>query len=197
MSVESTVPGAHVPASPELPSNRISRQLDRGIVAIGRLSSWIWLIMLAVVLANVFSRFVLARGSIALEELSWHCFGATLMLTLAYAVVMDDHVRVDVLREKMSFRTQAWIECICIVMLALPILVLMIDRLSSYAWTAYIYQEDSQAPSGLPYRFVLKSLMPLGLLLVVIALVSRALRCTTLLIGLPRALPSEGPTHGH
>ncbi len=59
-----------------LPYNRISRPLDRLLTAIGQASAWLWLVVLLVVLANVFSRFILSRGSIALEELSWHLFGA-------------------------------------------------------------------------------------------------------------------------
>ena len=61
------------PAPDALPYNRISRPLDRLLVAIGRASAWLWLAVLLVVLANVFSRFALSRGSIALEELSGTC----------------------------------------------------------------------------------------------------------------------------
>ena len=169
------------PAPDALPYNRISRPLDRLLVAIGRASAWLWLAVLLVVLANVFSRFALSRGSIALEELSWHLFGAALMLALAYAVVRDDHVRVDVLRERFSLRSQAWIELLAIALLALPVIVLMIDALIPYAYKAYLYNERSQAPSGLPYRFIFKSVLPIGLVLVALALLSRALRCSTLL----------------
>nr|WP_272890614.1 TRAP transporter small permease subunit [Stutzerimonas stutzeri] len=176
-----------------MPYNRISRPLDRLLVAIGEASAWLWLAVLLVVLTNVFSRFALSRGSIALEELSWHLFGAALMLALAYAVVRDDHVRVDVLRERFSLRSQAWIELIAILLLALPVIALMIDALIPYAYKAYLYNERSQAPSGLPYRFIFKSVLPLGLLLVALALFSRALRCSTLLFNFPRALmaPSD------
>lgn len=175
-------------ANADLPNNRLSWRLDRLIVAIGQASAWLWLAVLGVVLSNVFSRFVLARGSIALEELSWHLFGAAMMLSLAYAVVRDDHVRVDVLREKFSLRLQAQIELAGIVLLALPIIGLMIDSLIPYAYTAFVYQEHSQAPSGLPYRFLFKSVLSLGLILVAIALVSRASRCSTLLFNFPRAI---------
>jgi len=181
------------PAPDALPYNRISRPLDRLLVAIGQASAWLWLAVLLVVLANVFSRFALSRGSIALEELSWHLFGAVLMLALAYAVVRDDHVRVDVLRERFSLRSQAWIELLAIALLALPVIVLMIDALIPYAYKAYLYNERSQAPSGLPYRFIFKSVLPIGLVLVALALLSRALRCSTLLFNFPRALtaPSD------
>lgn len=186
-------------ANADLPNNRLSWRLDRLIVAIGQTSAWLWLAVLGVVLSNVFSRFVLARGSIALEELSWHLFGAAMMLSLAYAVVRDDHVRVDVLREKFSLRLQAQIELAGIVLLALPIIGLMIDSLIPYAYTAFVYQEHSQAPSGLPYRFLFKSVLPLGLILVAIALVSRASRCSTLLFNVPRAIsvPADDRNGGH
>jgi len=181
------------PAPDALPYNRISRPLDRLLVAIGQASAWLWLAVLLVVLANVFSRFALSRGSIALEEMSWHLFGVALMLALAYAVVRDDHVRVDVLRERFSLRSQAWIELVAIVLLALPVIALMIDALIPYAYKAYLYNERSQAPSGLPHRFIFKSVLPIGLALVALALLSRALRCSTLLFNFPRALtaPSD------
>ena len=196
MSFKPVSPDA--PAPDALPYNRISRPLDRLLVAIGEASAWLWLAVLLVVLANVFSRFALSRGSIALEELSWHLFGAALMLALAYAVVRDDHVRVDVLRERFSLRSQAWIELLAILLLALPVIALMIDALIPYAYQAYLYNERSQAPSGLPYRFIFKSVLPIGLMPVALALLSRALRCSTLLFNFPRALtaPSNDRDRG-
>lgn len=176
------------PAPDMLPINAFSWQLDRLVVAVGRLASWLWVGVLIVVLTNVISRYVFSQGSIALEELSWHLFGTATMLTLGYAVVRDDHVRVDVLKEKFSPKAQAIIELLGIVLLALPIISLMISALLPYAWTAWIYNEHSQAPSGLPYRFIFKSMLPLGLVFVMIALVSRASRCGTLLFRFPRAI---------
>ena len=183
---------ASAPSAHALPHNRLSRGLDRLIAIIGEAASWLWLAVLLVVLGNVFSRFVLSRGSIALEEMSWHLFGATLMLTLAYAVVRDDHVRVDVLREKFTLRSQATIELLAILLLALPVVILMVDALIPFAWQAYTYGERSQAPSGLPHRFIFKSVLPLGLALVALALFSRATRCSTLLFDFPRAVAPRG-----
>ena len=195
MSAHPVSPNEAVPAAEAdaLPHNRLSYWLDKTLVAIGEASAWIWLLVLAVVLTNVFSRFVLSRGSIALEELSWHLFGAALMLALAYAVVRDDHVRVDVLREKFSLRSQAVIELLAIVFLALPVVVMMVDALVPFAYQAFIYDERSQAPSGLPHRFIFKSVLPLGLTLLALALLSRASRCSTLLFNFPRVFTA--PTH--
>jgi TRAP-type mannitol/chloroaromatic compound transport system permease small subunit len=163
------------------------------VLLFGKAISWLWLATLAVVLTNVVSRFILGRGSIAVEELSWHLFGATMILTLAYAVVSDDHVRVDVMREKFSLRTQAWIELLGIALLALPILYLMVEQLYQYGYRSYLRNERSQAPSGLPYRFIIKTLIPIGLTLVAVALLSRVLRCCTLLFGFPRRVYKTTP----
>lgn len=188
VSPHDAVPAAHADG---LPHNKLSFWLDKALVAVGELSAWIWLLVLAVVLTNVFSRFVLSRGSIALEELSWHLFGAAVLLALAYSVVRDDHVRVDVLREKFTLRSQAIIELLAILILALPIVVLMVDALVPFAYQAFIYNERSQAPSGLPHRFIFKSVLPLGLALVALALLSRATRCSTLLFNFPRVFTTQ------
>ncbi|KPP96838.1 TRAP transporter small permease subunit [Marinobacter sp. HL-58] len=195
-SPEAAVP--HTEAEP-LPYNRLSWKLDRFIVTIGKASSWLWIGVLLVVLANVFARFILNAGSVALEEMSWHLFGAAMMLTLSFAVVRDDHVRVDVLHEKFSLKTQAVIELAGILVLALPIIYLMIDVLIPYAYKAFELNERSQAPSGLPYRFIFKSVLPLSLILVWIALFSRALRCSTLLFRFPREIqiPRDDRNGGH
>lgn len=176
------------PGDDFLPTNALAWRLDRLVVAVGRLSSWLWIGVLVVVLLNVFSRYVMSQGSIALEELSWHLFGTATMLTLGYAVVRDDHVRVDVLKEKFPPRAQAIIELLGIALLALPAVYLMVEVLVPYAWKAWTYNERSQAPSGLPYRFIFKSMLPLGLVFVMIALFSRFLRCATFLFGFPRAV---------
>lgn len=178
----------------ELPTNKLSHTLDTVIVGIGKTLSWLWVATLAVVLTNVFSRFILDRGSIALEEMSWHLFGATMILSLAYAVVTDDHVRVDVLRERFSLRFQAWVEILGIILLMMPLLYFMIDYLTEYAYRSFVRGERSQAPSGLPYRFIIKSMLPIGMTLIAVALLSRVLRCCTYLFHFPRKLHLGHPT---
>lgn len=180
----------------DLPTNVVSHYVDRGVTLVGHLASFLWLVTLVVVLTNVVNRFILGRGSIAVEELSWHFFGAALMLTLAYAVTKDAHVRVDVLRERFSLKAQGWIELVCIVLLLLPILYLILEQTYEYAVRSYLRGERSQAPSGLPYRFIIKSMIPIGVALIGIAIISRGLRCCTLLFGFPRPFPPPGTRGG-
>lgn len=173
---------------PELPTNRVSRVLDNIIRAIGQWSSWLWVATLLVIIANVVDRFLFGRGSIALEELTWHFFGAAMLLSLSYAVVTDSHVRVDFMRERFSFRKRAWIDMVFIVLLALPVLFLLTEDTYTYARRSFLTMERSQAPSGLPWRFIIKGMMPIGFALLMVALFSRSLKCASLLFGWPRPI---------
>ena len=180
--------------SKTFPTNALSFRLDAMIAFTGKLLSWLWVVTIAVVLTNVFSRFILGRGSIALEELSWHFFGATMIMTLAYAIVTDDHVRVDVLRERFSLRLMAWVELLGITLLMLPLMYFITEQLIEYAYRSFEQGEASQSPSGLPYRFILKSTLPIGMILMTVAFVSRLLRCTTYLFKFPREVRPTHPT---
>lgn len=177
-----------------LPETTPSRALDVFIAGLGRLFSWLWLAVVAVILYSVISRYAFGEGSILLEEVSWHLFGFAWPIGVAYAVVTDDHVRVDVIHERLSLKAQAWIEVLGILLLLLPFVAITVYYSVPYAYDSFARGETSQAPSGLPYRFLLKSIIPISLTLVGIAAISRLLRCTALLFGWPHAYkkPDEG-----
>lgn len=164
----------------------ISFYIDKFVVMIGKMVSWIWLLVLLVVLFNVFSRYLFNSGSAAMLELSWHLFGATMLIVLSYAVVTDDHVRVDFLSEKLPIRSVALIEFLLVAGLVIPLLVFMMETLVQYAWNSFIKGESSMAPDGLPYRFILKSIIPISILLLILSLVSRLIKDMTLVIGKPK-----------
>lgn len=176
----------------DLPTNIISRPVDAVIRFVGQLAAWLWVATIVVITMNVFDRFVMGRGSIALEELSWHFFGAAMLLSLSYAVVTDDHVRVDFLRERFSLKTRAWIELLGLVLLAMPVFWFVLEETYSYAMRSYVSGERSQAPSGLPNRFIIKGAMPFGFALLMLAFASRALRCLSYLFGFPPPLWPQG-----
>tara|TARA_R110002111_G_C6002993_1_gene373379 strand:- start:2544 stop:3134 length:591 start_codon:yes stop_codon:yes gene_type:complete len=171
-----------------LPHNRFSETVDAFIITASRFFSWLWVATLLVVLLNVFSRFFLNAGSIALEELSWHLFGAGMMLTMAYSVVTDEHVRVDVLFEKFSLRVQAWVELVLVVFLLFPVLYIVTENLFEYAYRSWERGEGAASPSGLSNRFIIKTIIPVGMTMVIVALLSRISRLCTLLMNWPRKI---------
>lgn len=185
-----------------LPETRLSRVIDGVIDRLGSGVSWIWLLLVAVIVTNVLQRhFGLRLLGVDLEEVAWHLYGVGFLIGLAYTLKSDHHVRVDLFHERFSLRTQAWIEFVGLVML-MVFLVVLIRDLWPYAMASYstprtpvpesaglleqlrhwVYQgERSQAPSGLPARWILKFVMLGAFCLLLAAALSRWLRCAAVL----------------
>lgn len=177
---------------PNLPHNRFSVVIDKFVIKVSRFLSWVWVATLLVVLVNVFSRFFLRAGSIALEELSWHLFGVGMMLTMAYSVVTDEHVRVDVLFERFSLKAQCWTELVLMILFVFPVLFIISTDLCEYAYRSWEHGEGAPSPSGLPHRFIIKSVIPLGIIMLIVALFSRVTRLCTVLFDWPHRI-DEAP----
>jgi len=175
----------------EFPTTGPSQVLDGVISAIGKSASWLWLVVTGVIIYAVVSRYAFGMGSVTLEEVQWHLAGAGWLLGLGYTLVTDDHVRVDVIHERLSLKGQAWIELLGIVFLLLPFLALSVNEMIPYTFSSWEQGETSQAPAGLPYRWILKGIMTLAFVLLIIAALSRLLKVTALLFGFPKPIRIE------
>lgn len=175
----------------ELPTTRVSQGMDRVISAIGKSASWLWIVITGVIIYAVVGRYAFGAGSVTLEEVQWHLAGTGWLLGLAYTLVVDGHVRVDVIHERLSLRGQGWIELLGLVFLLLPFLGLAVWEMFPYAYSSWQQGETSQAPAGLPYRWVLKGIVALSFALLILAALSRLLKVTALLFGFPKAIRIE------
>ncbi len=180
---------AAVPGGPlVLPRNRVSNSIDRVIVTAGDLASWLWPILVAVTVLQVILRYGFGEGSIMFEELQWHIYAVGFMIGLSYCADVDRHVRVDVIAEKWTQRTRAWIELAGLAFFLLPSVIVVAWEGIAYAKSAWDFNEVSAAPSGLPYRWVLKSFITIAFVLLALTAFSRLTRCLTFLFGSPAEL---------
>ena len=154
-------------------SNPVTNFIDRLIEIVGSFFSWFWVLTVLVIIWSVVSRYAFAQGSVMLEEVQWHLAGTAWLVGLSYTFVKDAHVRVDVLHERLNLKTRAWVEMLGIVFLFLPFIAIAIWELIPYALSSFQQAERSQAPNGLPYRWVLKLLMPVAMMLLFLAGVAR------------------------
>jgi TRAP-type mannitol/chloroaromatic compound transport system permease small subunit len=166
-----------------LPHTAFSRVVDPLLVRLGHLISWLWAALLVIILSNVVIRYAFNLGRIEFEELQWHLYSAGFLLGLSYAYQADAHIRVDVLHERLSPRRKAWIELYGIVLFLLPFVALILVYSVPFVISSFRLGEVSQAPGGLPLRWVVKALLPLGFLLLLVAVISRLTRVWKLLFG--------------
>jgi TRAP-type mannitol/chloroaromatic compound transport system permease small subunit len=164
-----------------LPHTVWSKRMDRVADQVGRAVSYVWLVLLAVIVINVLMRYLFNQGRIEMEELQWHLYSIGFLLGLSYAYQADAHIRVDVLHEHFSHRTKAWIELYGIVLLLLPFIALILIYSVPFVASSYALAEVSASPGGLPLRWLIKAALPLGFSLLLLTVLSRLLRVWSLL----------------
>ena len=113
-------------------------------------------------------------------ELRWraarHLYSFGFLLGLGYAYQADAHIRVDVLHERFRHRTKAWIELYGILLLLLPFIALVLIYSVPFVASSFEAGEVSNAPGGLPLRWLIKAALPLGFFLLLLTAGARLIR---------------------
>ena len=167
----------------EWPHTVFSRWVDKRLTQLGELSSWLWLLLLAVIVINVVMRYLFGEGRIEFEELQWHIYAIGFLLGLSYTNVQDAHVRVDVVRAKLPTVVRAWIEWYGILLMLLPFVVLVLIYSIPFVQYSYETSEVSEAPGGLPFRWFVKSFLTIGFCLLLLSALARLSRVGKYLFG--------------
>lgn len=160
---------------------RVSRVIDRINTLIGRAAVWLVLVAVLISAGNAVVRKALNISSKAWLELQWYLFGGMFLLAAGYTLLANEHVRVDVLAQKLPKRTQIMLEIFILFFLA-PACVL----LGVLSWPvfvdAYVTNEQSSNTGGL-VRWPVKLLIPVGFALLFAAGLSQLIKCIAFLQG--------------
>ncbi len=159
-----------------LPETPVSRAIDSVLVVVGRTSIWIWVVLMAVVVINVAMRHLFGQGRVELEELQWHMNSVGFLLAIAYAYQSDSHIRIDLVSQRLSARMRAWIELYGTIILLVPFVIMILWFSMPFVTQSFAVGEVSQSPGGLPFRWLIKAMLPVGMALLLLGIVSRTLR---------------------
>lgn len=130
------------------------------------LTAFILALLVLLIVFDATNRYIFSGGSTALQELEWHFFDVVILLSIAYALKYDSHVRVDIFYDKFSQRTKGIINILSLVLFILPLSFLIIYIGVGFVELSFVQNEASSDPGGLSYRWIVKSLMPLSFLFV-------------------------------
>lgn len=170
------------------PRTWLSDRLEAIVDAFGRFFSWSWVLLMLLVVGNVFLRYLFNSSFVALEELQWHIYAVGFMIGLSYCVIKDGHVRVDVVAEKLSNKTRAWVELLGMCLMLIPFCLFILYYAYPFVERAFSIGEVSGSPGGLPMRWVIKSVILIGFGLLLLAAVARAIRALSLITGFPKPI---------
>ncbi len=141
------------------------RCVSRSIDWSGRIAGVILIALVLLVVYDALMRYLFQSGSIALQELEWHFFDIVILLSIAYTFSHDAHVRVDIFYERFSAKTKAAVNLVGSLLFVLPFSLLIIYLGFDFVALSFSQMEASSDPGGLPYRFVIKSFIPIAFVL--------------------------------
>lgn len=154
----------------------LARRIDAFQERLGRAVSWLMLAMVLVVFTDVVSRYAFNQSSVFTQELEWWLFGMVYLLAAGYTMLHNEHVRVDIVYSKLSPRRQAWVDFVLIFVMLFPSCLLILYTTWPFLKASWLVNEGSPDPGGIPGRWILKSVIVLGFVLLFLQGVSEAIK---------------------
>ena len=161
----------------------ISRILDWPSRLIG---AWLyWLVAAAVLLkfSTVAMRYLFSATSIKLQDSVIYAHATLFMLMVGYAFLKDDHVRVDMFYARMSARSRAIVDLIGVLFGIVPLCIILGWFSTRYVSEAWRIREGALFFGGLPYTYLLKTVVLGFVVLLLVQGVAIALRCIAVIGG--------------
>jgi TRAP-type mannitol/chloroaromatic compound transport system permease small subunit len=133
--------------------------IDRLTEIIGRVISWLTLIMVFLVVTVVVMRYFLEMGSIALQELVTYIHAMVFMLGIAFTLKRGGHVRVDIFYRDFPAQRKALVDLLGGLFFLIPVTLLIFVTSWDYVAASWAITETSAENNGLPFIYLLKTLM--------------------------------------
>lgn len=139
----------------------LSGGIDAFVDAVGRVFAWVCIAQVALVGTNVILRYLLRIGPMELQELEWHMISPIALIGMCYAMRHDDHVKVDIFYDKFEQHSRDLVDLLA-ALATIVMSVVLIDLSTFFVGQAYVIDEGSPDPGGLPHRWLLRSFIPIG-----------------------------------
>ena len=159
----------------------LSQRLDRVAELVGNAAAWTALALVLVTFTVVMLRYLFHTGWIAMQEAILYLHASLFLLGAAYTLKKDGHVRVDIFYRGFSSRRKALVDLLGSLLLLLPVCSFLLWASWDYVATAWSIREASQEAGGLPYVYLLKTLIPIAVVLLIVQGISQALSSLSVL----------------
>ena len=157
-------------------AERLAAGIDEFIDLVGRITAWSSFALALVMGGNVLLRYVFNTGSVWSQELEWSLMSPICLFGMSYALRHGEHVRVDVLYASFSERNKQLVQIIT-ALISMVICVVIIWLSWSYVAYSWNIGEGSANPGGIPARYILKALIPLGFALLFLQSLADLIHC--------------------
>jgi TRAP-type mannitol/chloroaromatic compound transport system permease small subunit len=139
--------------------SNIAKGINQLNYRVGQIISWLTLLLVALVISVVLSRYFLGIGSIAIQESVSYVHAIIFMLGLAYTLQRGGHVRVDIFYREFSARRKALIDLLGAALFLLPFCGFILVSSWDYVMASWSIKETSSETGGIAAVYLLKTLM--------------------------------------
>ena len=161
---------------------KLSRMIDKLSTRLGQAASWLVLAVCLVAAGSaVIGRLFGARSNVWLET-QWLMFAAIFLIAAPWTLLSNEHIRIDIVNQRLSKRTRDWIEILGHGLFLIPMAALVLWTSIPFALTSMRQQEGSSNFGGLP-QWPLKVLIPLSFALLLAQGISELIKRIAILRG--------------
>ncbi|KPK11747.1 MAG: hypothetical protein AMJ68_04640 [Acidithiobacillales bacterium SG8_45] len=160
---------------------KIETAINRTSEFLGKVAAVLFLLLLLNVFFDVVMRYLFNDVSIGMQELEWHLYATIFLLGVPYTLLKDGHVRVDIIYERLSETRQAWIDLAGSLVFLLPFVLLVAWYGVGFTMESFELGERSGDPGGLPYRWIIKGVIPFAFFTMAISGVGLVLKSVSTL----------------
>lgn len=161
-----------------------SRAIDALTTAIGRAAAWLVLVVCIVAAGHAIAGKVWGAGahSNAWTEIQWLMYSAVFLLAAPWTLLSNEHIRIDILNQRLSKSTRDIIDIAGHVLFLIPVALIVLWTSIPFAMTSFAQAEGSSNFGGLP-QWPLKSLIPLSFVLLLAQGVSELIKRVAIVRG--------------
>ena len=152
--------------------------------AVGRMVSWVSLLLVLVVFVDVVMRYMFKTSFVFTQELEWHLFAFIFLIGAGYTLLHDGHVRVDIIYQRLNVKGRAWVNLLGVIFFLIPGCWLVISTSWKFVGNSFSMLEGSPDPGGIPFRFIVKGTMTVGYALLLLQGLSMGFHALLQVLGL-------------
>jgi TRAP-type mannitol/chloroaromatic compound transport system permease small subunit len=163
--------------------NRLLGLIDSINEWVGRGVAWSTFGLVIVVFTDVVMRYLFNTSYVFTQELEWHLFSFIFLVGAGYTLLHDGHVRVDIIYQALGPKGKAWINFLGVIFFLIPGCYLVIKTSYAFTLSSLEVMEGSPDPGGIPYRFIIKSFIPVGFSLLLLQGISLGIKSFLVILG--------------
>ncbi|MGQ0673163.1 MAG: TRAP transporter small permease subunit [Hyphomicrobium sp.] len=171
----------------------LSRRIDDATARIGRAVAWLIVAAAVISAGNAVIRKVLDLSSNAWLEVQWWLFALCFLFAAPWTLALNEHIRIDIVSNRLAPRTRSIIEIVGHVFFLLPTAALIVVTSWTFFTTSYAQNEQAQNYGGLP-QWPIKAIIPVAFAVLFVQGLSELIKRIAIMRG---ELPDPGIKPGH